>query len=217
MTGKSTRTGDRAAQIASHLRAEIISGAFAPGESLRQEELAARFQVSRMPVRDSLRILEQEGLVDVPTNRGARVAPLDQTDFLEISEMRRVAEVLALKHAIPELTNRQIEQATAIQDEAEAAGPERFGELNKAFHRALIAPCGWPRLLAHIDGLSDLTERYLCFAVAELKYAERSHTEHRALIEACARRDSEAACALLAAHIEAASKELLAALEKRLD
>lgn len=216
MTDKPTRTGERAARIADQLRADIISGAFAPGESLRQEDLAQRFQTSRMPVRDSFRILQQEGLVEMPANRGARVAPLDAASFREISEMRVVAEALALKHAIPELSNRQIDLAASIQDEAERADTAQFGDLNKAFHHALLAPCGWPRLLSHIAGLNDLTERYLRFAVDELDYAERSHAEHRALLEACNRRDSDTACALLTAHIDAASQGLLAALRKQL-
>ncbi|TDK50009.1 GntR family transcriptional regulator [Antarcticimicrobium luteum] len=212
MTDKPSRTGATATQIAAALRTDIIAGAFAPGTVLRQEELARRFHTSRMPVRDSLRILEQEGLVILATNRGARVAPLDAAGFREISEMRAVAEPLALKHAIPELTNRQLDQAEAILDQAETAAADRFGALNKAFHLALLAPCQRPRLLSHIAGLSDLNERYLHLAARELDYAARSHAEHRALLAACRDRDAERACGLLTAHIVSASEALLAAL-----
>jgi len=212
MTDRRTRTGATAAQIAEVLRGEIIGGALAPGAALRQEELARRFRTSRMPIRDSLRILGQEGLVDLPANRGARVAPLDAADFADISEMRALAEPLALKLAIPELTNRQLDRAAAIQDQAETEAGDRFGALNKAFHLALIEPCGRPRLLSHIAGLSDLTERYLHFAAKELNYAARSHAEHRALLDACRARDADRACRLLTAHITAASADLLAVL-----
>jgi len=162
-----------------------------------------------MPVRDALRMLEQEGLVDMQPNRGAQVARLDADGFREIYEMRAVAEVLALKHAIPELTDSRIEQAARIQEQAEQADIEHFGRLNKAFHEILYQPCARPRLLAHIAGLNELADRYLRIAAIELNYVQRSNAEHHALLAACKARDRQRACALLDLHITEAGNQLL--------
>lgn len=210
---KTSRSGAQAIEIAKQLRADIISGVFGPGETLRQEQLAKRFRSSRMPVRDALRILEQEGLVDMQPNRGAQVARLDADGFREIYEMRAVAEVLALKHAIPELTDSRIEQAAVVQDRAEQADIEQFGRLNKAFHETLYQPCGRPRLLAHIAGLNELADRYLRIAVIELDYVQRSNAEHHALLSACRARNIEKACSLLERHITEAGDQLFPRLQ----
>lgn len=206
--GRTSRSGAQAIEIARQLRADIISGVFGQGETLRQEHLARRFRSSRMPVRDALRILEQEGLVDMQPNRGAQVATLDAEGFREIYEMRAVAEVLALKHAIPELTNTRIEEATRVQDLAEQSDIEQFGRLNKAFHETLYAPCGRPRLLAHIAALNEVADRYLRIAVIELDYVQRSNAEHHELLTACTARDTQRACSLLDQHITEAGEQL---------
>jgi len=205
---KPSRSGAQAAEIAKLLRSDIISGTFGPGETLRQEHLAKRFHSSRMPVRDALRILEQEGLVDMQPNRGAQVARLDAEDFREIYEMRAVAEVLALKHAIPELTESRIEEAARLQEQSERSDVEHFGRLNKQFHETLYAPCGRPRLLAHIAALNELADRYLRIAAIELDYVQRSNAEHQALLAASRARDTNAACSLLDRHITAAGEQL---------
>lgn len=204
----SEKRGEQAERIAAGLRDEIISGALAAGSALRQEKIAETYGTSRMPVRDALRFLEAEGLVQMLPNRGATVAPLDAAEFQEIYEMRGAAEVLALRLAIPELTNRQLDRATEIQAQAEDGDIRTFGALNKAFHIALYEPCGRPRLLAHIAGLNELAGRYLRVAAIELDYVSQSHREHRALLEACRRRDEAQACDLLAQHIEDAGKAL---------
>lgn len=202
------RSGAQALEIAKQLRADIISGVFGQGETLRQEHLAKRFRTSRMPVRDALRMLEQEGLVDMQPNRGAQVARLDAEGFREIYEMRAVAEVLALRHAIPELTENRIEEAARVQEQSEQADIEHFGRLNKEFHETLYAPCGRPRLLAHIAGLNELADRYLRIAAIELDYVRRSNAEHHALLAACRARDTNRACCLLDRHITEAGEQL---------
>lgn len=205
-----TRNGQRALGIAEELRRDIIRGDLKPGRILRQEELAQRFNTSRSPIRDSLRLLERQGLVTMPTNKGAEVTGLNAEDFLEISDMRALAEPLALRHAIPNLTNRHLDMAAQIQSEAETGPIEQFSELNKRFHACLVAPCNRPRLLAHLRNLNDLNERYLHFAATTLDYVSRSHQEHRSLLDACLARDADHAVKLLEQHITQASQVLLA-------
>ena len=214
--GPTPRTGAEAERIAAGLREDIIAGRFRSGEALRQERLAELYQASRMPVRDALRILEGEGLVTLQRNRGAVVSALDPLEFREIYEMRAALEVLALRLAIPDLTNRQLDEAEAIQAEAEAGDTRRFGALNKAFHHRLYKACSRPRLLSQIAVLNEIADRYLRVAAVRLDYAERSHREHRVLLEACRRRDEAAATSCLKEHIEAAGQSLFSVLEDQL-
>src|SRR5947207_14898534 len=95
------RQGTAPETIASALRADILSGASRPGTLLRQEDLAARFALSRIPVRDALRLLEAEGLVTIATNRGAQVTVLSRAEVAEIFHLRILLEGNCLGVAVP--------------------------------------------------------------------------------------------------------------------
>ncbi|MEP3274828.1 MAG: GntR family transcriptional regulator [Stappiaceae bacterium] len=207
--------GAQAAAIAAELRREIIAGSMEPGVRLGQEQLAHRFGVSRMPVREALKLLVADGLVAFDPNKGARVTQISLEDLREIYEMRMAAESLALKIAIPELSNSQIDKAEALQDQLESATFGDFGGLNSRFHRTLYEPCDRPRLLAHIDSLSSAADRYLCTAVAQANHAVQSHKEHRSLLVACRNRDEETAIACLTDHIIRGGETLGRYLEKQ--
>ncbi len=198
----SSRHGEQALEILEALRADIIGGELTAGSLLRQQLLAERFGVSRMPIREALYRLEAEGFISFTPNKGAMVAPVSAADLQEIYEMRVAAETLALRLAVPELTNAQIARAEGLQAEMEEAPVAEFGALNAAFHRTLLSPCARPRLLAHIENLENAADRYLRATIATLDYAGKSHREHRALLEACRRRDQNAAMDCLRQHIE---------------
>ena len=204
MSGKSVPSVARGQQvqgIVEALRAEIIAGRLPPDAQLRQEALAARFGVSRMPVREALRELENQGFVIFPANHSARVAPLLVEEMIEIFEMRALAEALAVEKAIPNMTERDIDRAEAVASELEQAPVSEFARLNTAFHLALYRPCGRPRLLAHIESLGRAADRYLRAAAAGLDYRGPSDREHRAMVEACRARDTARAVELVRRHI----------------
>ncbi len=207
-----TKGGLTAVDISDVLRSEIIGGDLPPNTILRQENLAERFGTSRMPIRDGLRRLESEGLLSIEINRSARVTALNPQDLREISEMRCVLEPLALKCALPELTESQIERASLLQKEAETKDLREFPTLNRRFHEMLLEPCGRPRLLRQIAVLNDLSQRYFHVVADELNYADRSHKEHRELLAQCRARDVQSACALLERHIGDACQVMLATL-----
>ena len=209
-----SKKGDRAERLGEEIRQAIISGALKPGAALRQEELAKTYQSSRMPIREALRTLGGEGLVQLTPNRGGIVAPIDAAELRENVEMREAAEVLAMRVALPHLSNAQIDKAAALQEELSRSDISAFGRLNKAFHLALYAPSNRHRLLAHISGLHDIAERYLRLTLVEFDYISRSSAEHEEIIDACYRRDAEAAIAATSRHILDAGETLLALLEK---
>ena len=183
------------------LRNEIVSGVMAPDAPLGQDHLASRFGVSRMPVREAIWQLEALGFVTIEPNRRARVAPASRADFVEIFDMRLVAECFAIRRAMPELSNARIDRAEAIQKQIEGASGEQFGALNGAFHMMLYRAAPQPRLLAHVAMLSNAADRYRSMTRTAPSFREKSDREHYELLAACRSRDAEAAVDCLTRHI----------------
>src|SRR5947207_6687046 len=104
------RQGTAPETIASALRADILSGASRPGTLLRQEDLAARFAMSRIPVRDALRLLEAEGLVTIATNRGAQVTQLSRDEVAEIFHLRVLLECDCLALAASRMSEKDLDR-----------------------------------------------------------------------------------------------------------
>jgi DNA-binding GntR family transcriptional regulator len=191
----------RVADLVRDIRDEIVKGTIGPGETLVQEDLASRFGVSRMPVREALKHLQMLGFVTVEDNKRARVAALSREDFIEIYDMRESAEALAIRCAIPHLTNAQIETAGEIQDRIETVEPKAYGVLNMAFHMALYRPSGRPRLLHHVEMLFNAADRYVAMVSAGPDLKSKANAEHRALLDHCRARDIAAAESCVKSHI----------------
>jgi len=149
-----------AAWLLENLRTSILDGTRAAHSLIRQEELAATYGVSRMPVREALRTLEAEGLVINRPNRGVVVAPLDPDDALEIFDIRASLESLALRRSIPRLDERQKAAAAAALKTLEQATPEQASNAHRAFHLSLSAAAG-DRLQRLIGQYIDAAARYL--------------------------------------------------------
>src|SRR5215212_5810747 len=113
------RQGTAPETIAAALRADILSGETKPGTLLRQEDLAARFAMSRIPVRDALRLLEAEGLVTIATNRGAQVTQLSRDEVAEIYHLRVLLEGDCLGLAIPRMSEAELDRIERIRQRAE--------------------------------------------------------------------------------------------------
>src|SRR4051812_22638778 len=129
--------------VAEALRNGILKGIIKAGQVLRQEDLAERLGVSRIPVREAFRQLEAEGLIKIYPHRGAVVSSLSALEVQELFEIRVPLETTALRLAIPNLTALDLQKAARILELAdrEPSG-ERWGELNWEFHAALYAAAG---------------------------------------------------------------------------
>src|SRR5579871_2983643 len=204
-----------AARIAEAIAEQIIAGTLPPDVPLRQDHVAREFNSSHVPVREAFRQLEAQHLVISLPRRGVRVAPLDATSIREISEMRAALEVVALRHAAPRLTQAhlaRIELALIEGDNAETL--QEFEAANRAFHQALIAACGMPRLLASLDGLQRANSR-LVFAMARSAgWRPRSNQDHRLILGALRARNTEQAAGLLARHIQTIERLTAPAAER---
>ncbi|HZR75687.1 GntR family transcriptional regulator [Bradyrhizobium sp.] len=192
-----------ATRITEAIAERIIAGTLKPDMPLRQDHIAREFNSSHVPVREAFRQLEAQHLVVALPRRGVRVAPLDATAIREISEMRAALEVVALRHAAPRLTQAHLAKIELALIEGENAETlQDFEAANRAFHKALVAPCGMPRLLASLDGLQRANSR-LVFAMARSSgWRPRSNQDHRLILGALRARNIEQASALLARHIQ---------------
>jgi DNA-binding GntR family transcriptional regulator len=178
------------------LRARILSGGIAPGVWLRQEEFASEFRVSRMPVREALALLSEEGLVEVLPFRGARVPPLSMDDLEEIYAARMGLEGLAARqaavHISPdalEVLRRALPRLAAL---CTAGDLLNYLQEDRSFMLSVYAASGRPRLVRHVASLRERAERYLrlVFVGADhMRWLDYSYE----LFQACAAHDGEAA------------------------
>lgn len=186
------------------LLGEIRAGTFAPGDRLREEEVATRLTLSRTPVREALRHLENDGIVEHRPRVGAVIRSLSHTEVVELYEMRiileRTAAEMAAKHGAPaefdalELMNDQIEVARDA--------PARGAAINQDFHRSLYL-AGRNRFL--MDASKALTNALLLLGPSTYTDPDRIDVvvrQHRAIIAALKQGDAEAAGAAAEAHLQ---------------
>jgi DNA-binding GntR family transcriptional regulator len=188
--------------IAESLRQAIIEGQLSPGESLRQENLAKHFAVSRIPVREALRRLESEGWIELQRHRGARVTPLSAGEVREIYEIRASLEVTALQLAAPLHSVASLKRVAAIlQRSRRAHEVSQYAQFNREFHLALYAPAQRERLIAIIDSLHSQGERYLRLKLGMPSHKQRSDEEHQSIFDALSAGDTQGAVQILRSHL----------------
>jgi DNA-binding GntR family transcriptional regulator len=192
--------GDMVYQV---LREAILSGAFLPGEHLRQEALATAIGVSRLPVRAALLKLDAEGLVEFSPHRGAVVQTLSHKEIAEIYELRDLLETYALRKSMERMTPQRITllQDLAAQLDAEAEG-DPFLEVRVRFYRELYDAGNAPRLIELIEGLRSSVGRYL---LGRRVSDGNGHGHHYMLVEHVASGDVNKAEAWLRQHLREVS------------
>lgn len=190
-------------QIAAKLSARIVLGELPAGARLRQEEIAAEFASSHVPVREAFRRLEADGLVVSLPRRGVRVAQPDRAQHFETLEMRAVLEGLAFLHAVagfsPEDLSAVIEADAAC---GRAGNADDWEEANRQFHALLIAPCPLPGVLQTVRRL-QLTSALSARALGGRQTGAfpRVDRDHKAILAALQSGDPELCATLLTRHI----------------
>ncbi|MEJ5058345.1 MULTISPECIES: GntR family transcriptional regulator [unclassified Pseudomonas] len=184
------------------LRSAILDGRIPCGTAVRQQDLADLFGVSRMPVREALRQLEAQALLNVVAHKGAVVAPLVQGDAVETYALRILLESEALRLSVPLLEQSDIDRAARYIDELETEQDyTQIGRLNRLFHMSLYNKARNHRLLKLIeDGLNE-EERFLRFNLEAMGLGKLSQEDHRALLRAAEERDVEGSVKLLEHHL----------------
>lgn len=212
--------GDRprtaSAFVESALRAAIVEGRVPGGTVLRQEALAEAFGVSRMPVREALRQLEAQALIEFSPHKGAVVANISAQDAIDAFVIRRALEPVALSLSIPNLTPSDIGRATDLileMDEEPEHG--RLGELNRRFHMSLYVRAGHPKLVLMVEQQLVVFDRYLRFFLAATSRDHLGQNEHRTMLAAAEAGDVDAAVATLTHHLDTAARGTEAFLRQR--
>lgn len=201
-------------QVANTLREAIVKGTILSGAALRQDDLASRFGVSRMPVRDALRLLEAEGLVSIHPTRGAFVAQMDAVEISEIFTVRELLESAALRLAFPFLTTGILDQAERIQDQIdEEPNISLWGTLNLAFHMTLYNPCHNTRLLSLIEAQHGAADRYVRIFMSNIDFRGISNNGHRGIITACRQGDELLAVQKLTEHLQDGRHKLIGSVK----
>jgi DNA-binding GntR family transcriptional regulator len=211
MTDSQDGVGAASARIAASLREAILAGEIAPGQWIRQEEVAARLGASRLPVREALRMLEAEGLTEHAANRGSRVPLLDMHEVDVVYRMRERLEPLALAESLPHLTEEQIAHLESVQERIEARDDlAEFLALDREFHLSSYTGCPSERLVSTITGLWNVTQHYRRAFMLISGPGRRwvVEAEHRLLLDAVRRRDEVDAERYLSGHIRRTRIEL---------
>lgn len=198
-------------KVAAYLRQQILHGSIKPGERIRQEDIADRLGASRLPVREALRMLELEGLVENLVNRGARVPLLDMHQVEVLYRMREQLEPIALSESMRVLTDAQIGHLDEVHARIELTDDiEEFIDLDREFHLLTYAGCATEQLNASILRLWNCTQHYrrefMRVSGQERKWIVNA--EHRLILDAIARRDATDAGRYLTGHIRRTRTEL---------
>jgi DNA-binding GntR family transcriptional regulator len=203
--------------VEDELRAQIMSGALAPGTPLRQEALSEELGVSRIPLREAIRLLSFEGLVDLIPHKGAYVTMVSIGEVRELFELRMRLEPWLLKEACPLLSEADLDQAERIIGSMNDVDEQSWGQLNWEFHGLLYRAAQRPMAMNMVRSLHEKTERYLRFQVVNTPIRQQAHDEHLALITLCRNRQAESAAQALTQHIADAAHQIQAVVARLLD
>lgn len=201
--------------IEESLREAILDGRLPCGTALRQQELADLFGVSRMPVREALRQLEAQSLLNVVQHKGAVVAPLITTNAVETYALRSVLESFALRLSIPLLDDNDLALAAQYIEQLETETDHaQIGKLNRLFHMSLYHKAPNSKLLDLIERELNEEERFLRFHLSSMGLGKLSQDDHRALLDAARAKDIDKTVELLERHLEKASVTMRRYLEQ---
>jgi DNA-binding GntR family transcriptional regulator len=185
------------------IREAILDGSLAPGEAMSQVALADELGVSRTPLREALRMLQSEGLIDSEPNRRVKVAPLSLEDVEELAAIRISLEVTALRLSVPQMTPEDLGQLEGYMAEmAHHAADDDYGRWyipHQAFHRALTARAG-TRFDSLLGQLFEHAERYRRMHFGR-SLSKQATVDHREILDACKAGDRDLAAAALARHL----------------
>ncbi len=205
--------------IAADLRQRILSGELAEGEAIRQEFLAKEYDVSRMPVREALKRLSAEGLVQWENNRGGTVIKHSLREIGEIFDLRILIEVDLFRRAIPHMSDNDFETCERLlakmENSYEAGDVSHWGVYNHEYHMALYAAADRRMSMEFLERINLHSDRYVRIHLSVMKQRVPAKEEHRQLLEYARKGDAKGGATLLARHIERTKTELLEMIGKQ--
>lgn len=202
--------------VAQRLRALIVEGRVGAGEKLNERELAQRLQVSRTPLREALKLLTAEGLVEHLPNRGATVVQLSVDDVAHAFEVMAALEGLSGELACARITDAEIAEVQALNFEMHAHHARRdlpaYYRVNAQIHQAINRAARNPVLAQTYDRLNARLQAFRFRSNFDLEKWDTAMREHDAMVEALAARDGARLRAILAEHLRHKQEVVLAQL-----
>lgn len=227
-------------QVYQALRSAILTGQVAPGDRLVETQLAEWLQVSRTPLREALRQLQQEGLATADVSGGLRVTTITAADAAELYDCRLALECLAVAGACANITPEQLQrieacvlQADALEESPPdahtaapshaptpaapspqgAISPQQLLDVDYQFHHLIAESSGNRRLISLLDGLFDAMALLRIQTLKQNPDVLDIRLEHRQIYQAIAARDSEAATAAIQRHLRASKARVIQEIE----
>lgn len=202
--------GAAGARIAGELREAILTGEYAPGARIRQEDIADRHGASRVPVREALRMLEAEGLVTLVANTGAWVSRVSLAECQEMYQIRERIEPLLLRYNMPLLDAEAVDELERLAVLMESSELDEFIALDRAFHLSCYDRAETTVLGATVLQLWNRTHSYrrAYMRIARTDPDLSVHHEHHLIVSAIRRQDADEAERVLAGHIRRTRLEL---------
>ena len=201
------------------LKKAIITGEIPAGERIVETEYADRLHISRTPLREALRKLERDGLVEYVMRRGVVVHAFTTEDVDQIYTIRNSLEMLTLPYIIDRATAEDIaglREKLAVMDKLIAKDDvEGLSPLAREFHTSLTAISGKNRILRVIEGQDEYIRRFSAMAIQQEDRRSSAHEEHHRLVDLVEQKDLPAFETLMKHHIERSKECCLAALAAR--
>lgn len=200
--------------VTAQIRERILKREISGGDPLRQDAIAKSFGISIIPVREALKQLEAEGLVELKTHRGAVVTELTLGKALEWIHLRRLIETDLLGTALDRMTETDLARAEKILGKFNSAlrrrlEIEHWSQFNWEFHAALYAPADRPETMKLLESLHNKCDRYIRLQLLGADHIERAQKEHGELIKLCRKGSKREAKSLLLRHILGVEEDLI--------
>ncbi|PKM90749.1 MAG: GntR family transcriptional regulator [Firmicutes bacterium HGW-Firmicutes-12] len=202
-----------------NIRKAILQGVMKPGERIVEKECAERYRISRTPVREALRKLEIEGLVQYIPRKGVVVKAINLEEIEEIYAIRIALESIAIEAAIERISEADIERLQDItmkMEKYEDAGKmeELLATCNE-FNDVLLRAAAMPRLLAIINSQKDSLQRFRGITLSRDIRRSKAISEHKEILKTVMDKDKEKAVKYVRIHLEGARQTLTKNMEKR--
>ena len=187
------------------LREAILKGELKPGERLMELQLAAKLGVSRTPIREAIRMLEQEGLAVTIPRKGAEVAKMTEKDMEDVLQIREALDELAAKIACEQISEEQLEELVATMHEFEEStktdNVKKIAEADVKFHDIIYQSTGNPKLVNMVNNLREQMYRYRIEYLKKKECYPQLLEEHETIIQAIEEHDKKKATDITVQHI----------------
>ncbi|MBR6328413.1 MAG: GntR family transcriptional regulator [Lachnospiraceae bacterium] len=201
------------------LRQAILTGRFMPGDRLMEIQLASQMGVSRTPVREAIKQLSEEGLVNMVPNRGAYVSDISEKGVMDVLEVRRTLEGLAVSRAVRRIDSEGLKRLNEAREKCAGAFSEgeyhEMAEADICFHDVILKATGNDRLVEIMNNLADRIYRYRYEFIRDPGHHQAIILEHDRVYEAISERNEDEAVAAMQDHIDHQAKGIITSIRAK--